>query len=146
MPGLTIPTRTSSRGKARETEEWGEDGGGVEEQGGRRGEGGNNEGMQQAASKHTLPHSPQPQPPQPPPLKLNIHPSRHQNSCPTAGNLLNSHRQHPPTQFRAYRAGQHASAAYIYTLYWRNIGRTNRDGQLYILVKCYIGFCTQGTL
>jgi hypothetical protein len=39
MPGLTIPTRTSSRGKAREKEEWGEDGGGAEDQGGRRGEG-----------------------------------------------------------------------------------------------------------
>jgi hypothetical protein len=39
MPGLTLPTRTSSRGKAREKEEWGEDGGGAEEQGGRRGEG-----------------------------------------------------------------------------------------------------------
>jgi hypothetical protein len=39
MPGLTIPTRTSSRGKVHEKEEWGEDGGGAKEQGGRRGEG-----------------------------------------------------------------------------------------------------------
>jgi hypothetical protein len=109
--------------------------------------GGNNEGMQQDASKHASPHSPQPQPPHPPPLNLNIHPSQHQNSRPMAEKFALFTPTTPTHSISGIlRWLTCRCSTFLYSLLEEHRTDKWRQAILYILVKCYIGFCTQGAL